>query len=337
MTILTDRYLAERESVSDALRAAVAQLPPDASRVASYHFGWTDLHGEPAGANSGKALRPLLTLLAARAVADDWKPAVPAAVAVELVHNFSLVHDDIIDQDSMRRHRLTVWKAFGVSEAILVGDALHALAFEVMADSGHEQAVTGMGLLASTVRVLIDGQQADVRFEGQDLVGLAECVSMAQAKTGALMACATGLGALFAGGTGSQVAVLRDFGSRLGLAFQHVDDLLGIWGDPETTGKPAYSDLRNRKKTLPVTAALGSGHPASADLARFFTADRPDDEARLRQAAELIETCGGRQASQESARSLVAAAVASLDGAGLRPEEAAELGSLATSTVGRLS
>ncbi|GAB3170129.1 family 2 encapsulin nanocompartment cargo protein polyprenyl transferase [Myceligenerans halotolerans] len=337
MTVLTDRYTFEREAVDGGLRAAVARLPHAAYRVASYHFGWADAAGKPAGANSGKALRPLLTLLAAKAVADDWRPAVPAAVAVELVHNFSLVHDDIIDQDTMRRHRPTVWKVFGVTDAILVGDALHALAFEVLAGSGHERAATGTGLLAATVRALVDGQLADARFEQRERVGLAECVAMAEAKTASLMACATALGALFAGGTGDQVKALREFGAQLGLAFQHVDDLLGIWGDPEVTGKAVYSDLRNRKKTLPVTAALGSGHPESADLARFLAAVEPLDEAGLRRAADLVDACGGRRASLESAESLVAAAVASLDQAGLVPEVADELGALAVRTIGRLS
>jgi geranylgeranyl diphosphate synthase type I len=337
MTVLTDRYTSEREAVDDGLRAAVGRLPHAASLIASYHFGWTDAEGGPAAASSGKALRPLLTLLAAKAVAEEWRPAVPAAVAVELIHNFSLVHDDVIDQDSVRRHRPTVWKVFGAHEAILVGDALHALAFEVLAGSNHERAMSGTSLLASTVGTLVEGQLADVRFEKYERVGLAECVAMAEAKTASLMACATALGALFAGGTGAQVKALRDFGFQLGLAFQHVDDLLGIWGDPEATGKPVHSDLRNRKKTLPVTAALGSGHPEAADLARFLTAAEPPNEARLRRAAELVDACGGRRASLESAESLVAAAVASLGEVGLVPEVTDELGVLAAKTVGRLS
>ncbi|MEU4385287.1 polyprenyl synthetase family protein [Promicromonospora sp. NPDC023805] len=335
MTVLTDQYTPEREAIDDGLRAAVARLPYAASRIASYHFGWTDVAGKPADGSSGKALRPLLTLLAARAVADDWRPAVPAAVAVELVHNFSLVHDDIIDQDNLRRHRPTVWKVFGVTEAILVGDALHALAFEVLASSGDARAAAGSGLLATTVRALVEGQLADFYFEKRERVGIAECVAMAEAKTASLIGCATALGALFAGGTDHQVGALRDFGLRLGLAFQHIDDLLGIWGDPKITGKAVYSDLRSRKKTLPVTAALGSDLPEAAELAGFFTWVEPLDEAQLRRAAELVEVCGGRRSSMESAESLVTAAVASLDDAGLVPEAAAELGNLAVETVGR--
>ena len=335
MTVMTDRHAAEREAIDGGLRSAVERLPSAAAGVAAYHFGWTDTAGRPAEGGSGKALRPLLALLAAKAVAGEWQPAVPAAVAVELVHNFSLVHDDIIDDDTVRRHRPTVWKAFGTTEAILVGDAMHALALEVLAETGGARAAEAVGWLAATVRALIDGQLADTGFEDRDRVALTECTAMSEAKTASLMGCATALGALYAGGTTSQVAALRDFGLRLGLAFQHVDDLLGIWGDPETTGKSVYSDLRNRKKSLPVTAALGSGGPEAAELAVLYGRSRPLDEAELRRAAELIEACGGRRASETAAATLVSSASASLATADLRAEAVAELGELAAGTTGR--
>ncbi|GAB3646629.1 polyprenyl synthetase family protein [Glycomyces tarimensis] len=332
MTVLTDRYAAEREAIDSGLRSAVDRLPAAASRVAAYHFGWTEAEG---GGGCGKALRPLLTLLSAKAVGGDWRPAVPAAVAVELIHNFSLVHDDIIDRDALRRHRPTVWKAFGTTDAILIGDAMHALAFEVLADTGGEAAAEAVGRLAATVRTLIEGQLADTVFEHREGVGLAECVAMSEAKTASLMGCATALGGLYAGGTEAQVLALRDFGLRMGLAFQHVDDLLGIWGDPDVTGKPVYSDLRNRKKSLPVTAALGASGPESAELARLYGGTAKLDESRLRRAAELVEACGGRRASESAAKTLTASAAAGLATAGLRQEAVAELSSLAASTIGR--
>ncbi|SDL58294.1 geranylgeranyl diphosphate synthase, type I [Glycomyces sambucus] len=337
MTVLTDQYAAERAAIDAGLRAAAARLPAPAARITAYHYGWTDEAGAAVDANSGKALRPLLTLLAATAVSGDWRDAVPAAVAVEMVHNFSLIHDDIIDRDHLRRHRPTAWKAFGVNDAILVGDALHALAFECLAEAGGERAAAGAGLLAQTVRALIEGQLADTRFEDRDQVDLAECVAMSEAKTASLMGCATALGALFGGGTPEQVEALRDFGFRLGLAFQHVDDLLGIWGDPAVTGKAVYSDLRNRKKSLPVTAALGSGHADALELARIYRADGPLDDQGLRRAADLVESCGGRTASQRAAESLTAAAARGLAGRRLRDEGVEALASLAASTVGRAS
>lgn len=335
MTVLTDRYAAEREAIDVGLRSAVERLPAQAARVAAYHFGWTDAAGLPAAGGSGKAVRPLLTLLAAKAVAGTWRPAVPAAVAVELVHNFSLVHDDIIDRDTMRRHRPAVWKVFGTTDAILIGDAMHALAFEVLAETGHPRAAEAVGHLAATVRSLIEGQLADTVFEDREQVSLAECTAMSEAKTASLMGCATALGALYAGGNSTQVAALRDFGLRLGLAFQHVDDLLGIWGDPESTGKSVYSDLRNRKKSLPVAAALASGRPEAVELAGLYGRTGPLDETELRRAAELVEACGGRSAGEIAAATLVSSASSSLAGADLREEAVAELDELATSTVGR--
>jgi len=336
MTVLTD-HTAAREAVDAGLRAAAARLPAPAAHIAAYHFGWTDASGSPVQANSGKALRPLLTLLAAKAVGgeDAWRQAVPAAVAVEMVHNFSLIHDDIIDRDSLRRHRPTAWKVYGVNDAILVGDALHALAFEVIAESGCDRVPAGTSLLAQTVRALIEGQLADTRFETLEQVELAECVAMSEAKTASLMGCATALGALFGGGTAQQVDALRDFGFRLGLAFQHVDDLLGIWGDPAVTGKAVYSDLRNRKKSLPVTAALSSGHPDAPALAAIYSASGQLTESELRRAADLVEACGGRRASRRSAEMLTEAATDSLGVEGLRPEAVAELTDLAASTVHR--
>jgi geranylgeranyl diphosphate synthase type I len=335
MTVLTDRYAPEREAIDVGLRSAVERLPAQAARVAAYHFGWTDAAGRPAAGGSGKAVRPLLTLLAAKAVTGEWRAAVPAAVAVELVHNFSLVHDDIIDRDTMRRHRPAVWKVFGSTDAILIGDAMHALAFEILAETGHARAAEAVGNLAATVRRLIEGQLADTVFEEREQVSLAECTAMSEAKTASLMGCATALGALYAGGGSSQIAALRDFGLRLGLAFQHVDDLLGIWGDPESTGKSVYSDLRNRKKSLPVAAALASGRPESVELAELYGRTGPLDETELRRAAELVEACGGRSSSEVAAATLVSSASSSLAGAGLREEAVAELSELATSTVGR--
>src|SRR5207248_643177 len=131
--------------------------------------------------------------------------------------------------------RATVWRVFGVSAAILAGDALLALAVEVLAGSGHPAALAGVRMLASAVRALVDGQSLDTAFESRDDVTLAECVRMAESKTAALLGCSCALGALLGDGSAEQVSRLREFGTHLGLAFQLVDDLLGIWGDPVVT------------------------------------------------------------------------------------------------------
>src|SRR6266567_1775887 len=219
-----------RDLVTPALRAAIDSLPAAIRRIAGYHFGWWDADGRPANADSGKALRPALVLLAAQAVGGAPEPALPAAVAVELVHNFSLLHDDVMDGDTTRRHRPTAWSVFGIAGAILAGDALLTLAFDVVAATGHPETRAALKDLSVAVQELVAGQAADVAFERRTDVTVAECVAMAEGKTAALIGRACALGALFGNGTPERTTDLRRFGDRMGLAFQVADDLLGIWG-----------------------------------------------------------------------------------------------------------
>ena len=287
--------LAESRALLDpALRDAVRSLPESMQRIVGHHFGWWDEHGEPIDAPAGKAIRPTLVLLAARAVGADPAEALPAAVAVELVHNFSLLHDDVMDGDLTRRHRPTAWRVFGSGPAILAGDALLTLAGEVLTASGHPAAMRGLQELNGTVLDLVDGQSSDMSFEHRTDVELRECLTMVGAKTAALLGCSTALGASFGGAGPRRVELLRGFGTRIGLAFQLVDDLLGIWGDPEVTGKPVRSDLRNRKKSLPVVAALNSGTAAGRELARYYETTAELSEQDTRRAAELVAEAGGR-------------------------------------------
>jgi geranylgeranyl diphosphate synthase type I len=318
-----------RALVEPALRAAVDTLPASMRRIAGYHFGWWDEHGNPGSAAGGKALRPALALLAAEAVDGVAGVALPGAVAVELVHNFSLLHDDVMDRDRLRHHRPTVWSVFGIGPAILAGDALLILALDVLAGSGHPVAQEAMRMLGSAVQDLVEGQCADVEFERRPDVDLAECVTMAARKTGALLACACGVGALFGGGPPERVDRLRGFGAHLGLAFQYTDDLLGIWGNPAVTGKPVYSDLRSRKKSLPVVAALTSGTPAGRELAALYRPGPALSDADLARAAELVELAGGRSFSRDQAEVLLGGALGELAAAAPAPRAAAELGALA--------
>nr|WP_311931668.1 family 2 encapsulin nanocompartment cargo protein polyprenyl transferase [Microbispora sp. H11081] len=320
-----------RDLVEPALRHAVGSLPPSMRRMAGYHFGWWDARERPVRANWGKALRPAFTLLAAEGAGGDPEAAVPAAVAVELVHDFSLVHDDVMDGDTVRRHRPTVWNAFGRAEAILAGDSLLALAFAVLAGDG--RAAESARTLARGVQSLLEGQSADLGFERRADVSVGECVRMAEGKTGALFGCACALGGLHGGATGEQVATLRVFGERVGLAFQFVDDLLGIWGDPAVTGKPVHSDLRNRKKSLPVVAALSSGTRAGGALAVLYR--RPLAQADLPRAARLVEEAGGRTWSLARIDDLLSEALEALRSAELAPEAAAGLEALARLAVDR--
>jgi geranylgeranyl diphosphate synthase type I len=295
MTAMLTTLHRSRDAVQPALRAAIDRLDPTNRVLASYHLGWLDADGLPAAGNSGKAVRPALALLSAQAASADPGVGIPGAVAVELVHNFSLLHDDLMDGDVERRHRRTVWSIWGASSAILTGDALMALALEVLLDSGSPHATEAGRLLATATRDLIRGQVEDLAFEKRGDVTVEQCLDMAAAKTGALLSASAAIGAVLAGGAPDVAEALADYGAHIGLAFQLVDDVLGIWGDPGVTGKPVFSDLRSRKKSLPVTYALSQGGADGRELAAWLATPDSVSEAELRRAAELVENAGGRR------------------------------------------
>jgi geranylgeranyl diphosphate synthase type I len=240
-----------------------------------------------------------------------------------------------MDGDLTRRHRPTAWSVFGIGAAILAGDALLTLALDVLAASGHPAAGGAMRTLSAAVQDLVDGQWSDMAFEKRSTVDLAECEGMAASKTAALIGGACVLGGMFGGATPEQVGRLRAFGEQLGLAFQHVDDLLGIWGRTNVTGKPVFSDLRNRKKSLPVVAALTSDTPAGKELATLYARTRPPVDDELAHVADLVERAGGRAWSRSQAGDLVNRAVASLDDIGPPVAATAELAELAHHLIHR--
>ena len=319
-----------RDLVGPAIAAATERLSQDVRPVVSYHLGLAGLDGQPSRQPaSGKALRPALALLSARAVGAPAERALPAAVAVELVHNFSLLHDDIMDGDTERRHRPTAWTAFGVGPAILAGDALLALAHDLLLEGPAPQGMWASRCLLAAVQRLIAGQGADLAFERRDDVTITECLDMAADKTAALMACACSIGAIYVGGPAATAMALAGFGAQIGLAFQLTDDLLGIWGAPEVTGKPVRSDLRARKRSLPVVAALTSGTNAGGDLAALLASPDPLTEAELVRAAELTDEAGGRKWVEAEADAAMASAKDSLGEAEIPDDVRAELSGIA--------
>ncbi|MGF7236742.1 MAG: polyprenyl synthetase family protein [Frankia sp.] len=296
-----------QDLVDPAMRAAVSRLCPQMARVAGYHHGWLDQEGRPTLGKGGKALRPALALLGAQAAGGPTQAGVVGAVAVELMHSFSLLHDDIMDRDTERRHRPTAWVVFGDTAAILAGDALLVEAVRVLLDyPGHGPAAAAR--LLEDAQRLVGGQASDVEFERRNDVTLNECLDMAGDKTGALIASACSVGAILAGASAPFVANMAQFGKHLGIAFQLVDDLLGIWGGPELTGKPALSDLRSRKKSVPVVAALQAGTPESERLGQLYLGTAPLAEEDLNRVAELIERAGGRAWTEQEAINQLAAA-----------------------------
>lgn len=316
-----------RERLAPALREAAEGLGPELARVVCYHLGLTEVDGRSRGAAGGKALRPTLAFLGAEAVGAPADVALPGALAVELVHNFSLLHDDVMDGDRVRRHRPTAWALFGVGSAITAGDALLAEAQRILVELPGPEGVRAARSLARATGRMILGQAQDLAFESRLDVSFEECRRMAANKTGALLSCAASVGAILAAGPPEATRALEAFGSHLGVAFQAVDDLLGLWGRPEVTGKPVGSDIRQRKKTFPVVAALEARHPA-ADRLRALLAGELDEDA-IREALALVEEAGGRiRAEAEAARQLDLA-LAALDRAPLEVGPRAELEELA--------
>ncbi|MBC6458309.1 polyprenyl synthetase family protein [Actinomadura sp. HBU206391] len=335
---VTEILTRTRGLVAPALRKAVQQLHPHIGGMAGYALGLREVDGTSRVTPSGKGLRPAIVLLSARAVGARPEAAIDGAVAVELLHTFSLVHDDIMDGDERRRHRDTVWKAYGVGPSVLTGDTLLALAMDTLAQAGTPQASAALRRLSATLAELVQGQAEDVAFEvrpwtGPDAVTVKEYMAMAGGKTGALLACAGALGALLGGGSASATAAMSKLGRHLGLAFQAVDDLLGIWGDPEVTGKPVFSDLRSGKKTLPVVAALAHDRDGTSGLAALL-GSRTDD-VTLRRAAGLIRELGGLAYTREQAELHVHEALRLLDIPELDRTAAGELAALARFLVDR--
>ncbi len=330
-----------RTLATPVLRAAVDRLAPPMDTVAAYHFGWIDAQGRPAEGDGGKAVRPALAVLSAEVMSAAPETGIPGAVAVELVHNFSLLHDDLMDGDEQRRHRDTVWKVHGPAQAILVGDALFALANEVLLELGTVEAGRATRRLTTASRALIDGQAQDISYEHRDRVSVEECLEMEGNKTGALLACASSIGAVLGGADDHTADTLEKYGYHLGLAFQAVDDLLGIWGDPVSTGKQTWSDLRQRKKSLPVVAALAAGGSASERLGEILAADAKAhdfenfSEEEFAARAALIEEAGGRAWTADEARRQHTIAIEALDAVDMPNRVRAQFTALADFVVVR--
>lgn len=280
-----------------------------------YHMGWADENLNPALVNSGKRIRPILCLLACAAAGGDWRQAVPAAAAIEILHNFSLVHDDIQDNSPTRRGRSTLWTLWGQPQAINTGDAMFAMAHLAMnrlAERGVSPGIVVRALrrFDETCVGLTNGQYTDMSFETRDEVDVAEYIAMITGKTAVLIALSTELGALVAGANSDRVEAFANFGLNLGLAFQVLDDVLGIWGDEVVTGKSVATDITTRKKTLPVLYGL----PRSQALRDLYDSDAIDGEF-VSQVVAILDETGARDYAVNEAERYTKQAIDSLSDA----------------------
>jgi geranylgeranyl diphosphate synthase type I len=298
----------------------------------AYHLGWA---GEGAGSEArGKRIRPLMVLLTCSAAGGDWYRSLPAAAAVELIHNFSLIHDDIQDKSQIRRGRETVWYRWGVAQAINAGDAMFTLAYLSLlgleSTTSPQLAIQAACCLQIACLQLTKGQFLDLTYENQSHLPVEAYWQMVAGKTAALLGACTELGALLAQTSASRQTAFREFGYYLGLAFQAQDDILGIWGDAALTGKSNESDLLTGKKSLPVIYGLNQKGPF-AD--RWMQGPILAEEVKT--LAEQLEAEGARTFTQESASKMTEQALQSLEQAQPQGEAGEALTALAYRLLNR--
>ena len=278
-----DRY---REYLEDALAASVPPLEDHpVNALLRYHLGWSDRTGAPAATPSsqGKALRPTLCMFACDALQGDPRHAAPAAAALELIHNFSLVHDDIQDQGMERRHQPTVWAVWGTEQALVAGDAMQSLgdlsSLGVAGGVPPATAIRVSQLLTQSYLEMIEGQCRDLEFERRDSIESQEYLAMIALKTGALIRSSTVIGATIATEGAETLEGVARFGRAIGRLFQIRDDYLGIWGDEAITGKSTDSDIVQRKKSYPIVYAFQNADGARREeLLRLYSQDTLDED-----------------------------------------------------------
>jgi geranylgeranyl diphosphate synthase type I len=329
-----------------ALETTMRQAIPDAAPEAlygmlRYHLGWVDTAFQPTTHKAGKRLRPVFLLLAYeaqtyRTQGSNWQQALPAAAAIELLHNFTLIHDDIEDRDRTRRGRPTLWAVWGEPQAINAGDALFTLAYRSLfnlqtTQVPPETVLRAVNRYTDAVLHITEGQHLDLSFEAESEVDEATYLAMIRGKTAALLGLACELGGMLAGAPEARLTALREFGVELGIAFQMQDDWLGLWGNPEQTGKPVGSDLRNRKKTLPILHGIAH----STAFQALMTSNTPIDDAHVVEGLALLEAAGSQEYTRAQAfahHQTALAALARSEGTG---EAQTALYALAEQLVGR--
>ncbi|MCL5960526.1 MAG: polyprenyl synthetase family protein [Chloroflexi bacterium] len=330
-------------SVEDELRASFRRdeesLLPFYGMM-QYHLGWLDEHFRPTQSDQGKKLRPTLCLLACEAAGGDPQMALPAAAALELVHNFSLIHDDIEDQSPQRRHQATLWHVWGVPQAINAGDGMlmiSHLTLHRLAESGvpADKLLTLIRIFDQKVLTLCEGQYLDLSFENRLDITVGNYLAMIARKTAALIECSTYLGALLATDAERLTEAYRRFGQSLGLAFQIRDDVLGIWGEEKVTGKPAADDIRSRKKTLPVVYALenATGRQKEVLVRIYRQSELTEDD--VQQVMSVLADLGAQAFAQEAALRHYSQALDELDSLGPDNKAKERLRALASFLVQR--
>jgi geranylgeranyl diphosphate synthase type I len=303
------------DELKQALKPAYSQTNHGLYDMLTYHMGWQS-NGDN-NKSGGKRFRPLLTLMTCASAGGEWNKALPLAAAVELIHNFSLIHDDIEDNSAIRRGRMTMWKKWGIPQAINAGDAMFTLAhlhsIQLVNLMSPSMTVLATDILQNACLQLTQGQYLDLEFESRNDVTLDDYWSMVEGKTAALISASAQLGAVTANCNNQVLGVYREFGDFLGLAFQVQDDFLGIWGNSVLTGKSTQSDLLTRKKTLPVLFCLSK-------KGSFLTQwNKPVSSDNLAELIEILENEGAKEFTLSTGADLINKALLKLEQA--QPDE----------------
>jgi geranylgeranyl diphosphate synthase type I len=326
---LPESSVSYRRAVTVELEKVIDSCPPALGSILRYHMGWQDEHGRPCRKESGKFIRSALCLLSCQAVGGNTSQAIPAAAAIELVHNFSLIHDDIEDASYERHHRPTAWRLWGRSQAMNAGDAMFTLAYLALVrlkETGiaGERIVRCAEVLSRACLELCEGQYLDIEYENRLDVTVEDYLDMAAKKTAALFAASTFLGAYLGRKDSELVDLFRLLGRDLGVVFQIYDDILGIWGARETVGKSA-GDIPQRKKTLPVAYGLQSSKGAArARLEKLYSRESIEIED-IKEVAKILEDLGAREYAENVAQQYYRKALAHLNATGLRLSSLAPL------------
>jgi geranylgeranyl diphosphate synthase type I len=297
--------------IENALRESLREGPPELINASRYVMGWQDYGGAPA-ITGGKRIRPALCLFGATLFGARPEVALPGAVAVELIHNFSLVHDEVQDHDAERHHRPTLWALLGEGQAINAGDFLITRATEALlsGDGPADRRLAALQVLNVAMAHMIAGQWADISFETRMDVTPDDYLEMVRGKTGALLGAPLAMGAILAGAPLQQAETMGRWGETVGLAFQVQDDYLGIWGDPNRTGKSNTNDIARRKKTLPIVHGLSSDQ---ADAIREVYESEDQGAAALARVVSALKAAGADSFCRERGQDLVAQADALLE------------------------
>jgi geranylgeranyl diphosphate synthase type I len=306
-----------RDVVTVELKKAIDSCPPALGNILGYHMGWRDKHGHCCSYESGKFIRSTLCLLSCQAVGGDVSQAIPAAAAIELIHNFSLIHDDIEDASHERHHRPTVWKLWGQSQAINAGDAMFTLAYLALLrlrEKGiaSQKIANCAEMLSVACLELCEGQYLDVEYENRLDITVEDYLHMAARKTAALFAVSTSLGSYLGNEDGELADFFRLFGRELGMVFQIRDDILGIWGIEDSVGKSA-GDICQRKKTLPVAYGLQNSRGAARKRLGNLYSQKSIESEDIEEVAKILADLGARDYAANVAEQYYHKALAHLE------------------------